>query len=312
MVSFLRPLRTAYSNQNACALPTARTAPRFCAGVFAPKLQASSDTHQKLGEPGLPACFQKRLFRLLSEYINGSLTERLRKSLAMAKTSQSSTVLYFSANWTETQLGTIRRGAPLRIKYDQRRLPAIRDTFFDLPAWSIVAHCKFTGQGEESSVHLRAESDEETMGADINVPAQAEFVELWFTNVDDYIIDQGYLKTYRCHWDSHYGANYLFRIPGADIRQVKAKASEPNFVVSTVADVENVAVAVSELDHDGPAYSLFVHLDSTGGSNGFINWTGHSIIGYKSRFGLTVLYGCKGRRYRDDNDGLLYVFDRLE
>ena len=46
---------------NACALPTVRRGPRFCAAVFAPELRASSDTHQKLGNG--TACFQKRLFR---------------------------------------------------------------------------------------------------------------------------------------------------------------------------------------------------------------------------------------------------------
>src|SRR4029077_13966169 len=46
---------------NACALLTAQRVPRFCAGVFAPELQFSSDTHQKLGSG--TACFQKRLFR---------------------------------------------------------------------------------------------------------------------------------------------------------------------------------------------------------------------------------------------------------
>src|SRR5260370_20369827 len=43
------------------ALLTAQRVPRFCAGVFAPELQFSSDTHQKLGSG--TACFQKRLFR---------------------------------------------------------------------------------------------------------------------------------------------------------------------------------------------------------------------------------------------------------
>src|SRR5260370_32162480 len=43
------------------ALLTAQRVPRFCAGVFAPELQSSSDTHQKLGSG--TACFQKRLFR---------------------------------------------------------------------------------------------------------------------------------------------------------------------------------------------------------------------------------------------------------
>jgi hypothetical protein len=46
---------------NACAPLTAQRVPRFCAGVFAPALQAFSDIHQKLGSG--TACFQKRLFR---------------------------------------------------------------------------------------------------------------------------------------------------------------------------------------------------------------------------------------------------------
>src|ERR1700724_3073047 len=46
---------------NACALPTVRKAPRFCAAVFAPELQPFSDTHQKLGNGN--ACFQKPLIR---------------------------------------------------------------------------------------------------------------------------------------------------------------------------------------------------------------------------------------------------------
>src|SRR5690349_24847299 len=46
---------------NACVLPATRRAPRFYVGVFAPELQSSSDTHQKLGSG--TACFQKPLFR---------------------------------------------------------------------------------------------------------------------------------------------------------------------------------------------------------------------------------------------------------
>jgi hypothetical protein len=59
--------------------PTTLKAPRFCAGVSAPEIQSSFDTHQKHGNG--TACFQKQLFR--SRKIVSTLVKHCRVDVVL-------------------------------------------------------------------------------------------------------------------------------------------------------------------------------------------------------------------------------------
>jgi Family of unknown function (DUF6209) len=96
--------------------------------------------------------------------------------------------------------GELRGGEPLRIEYDVSRLPSCRASYRGQDAWSIAGFVRFYPGQEVKSVGLKSGS------AEIDVPANASRVELWFSNTDN---------TGCVAWDSRYGQNYSLDIAAA-------------------------------------------------------------------------------------------------
>jgi hypothetical protein len=101
--------------------------------------------------------------------------------------------LRFLPDWTLRRDGEPRAGEPLRIEYDPARLPACRASYRGQDAWSIAGYLRFYPGADIESVSLKSGS------AEIDVPADATRVELWFNNTDN---------TGCVAWDSRYGLNY--------------------------------------------------------------------------------------------------------
>ena len=108
--------------------------------------------------------------------------------------------LRFRSDWTLQRDGELRAGEPLRIEYDVSRLPTCRASYRGQDAWSIAGYVRFHPGDEVESVGLKSGS------AEVDVPADASRVELWFQNTDN---------TGCVAWDSCYGQNYSLDIAAA-------------------------------------------------------------------------------------------------
>lgn len=108
--------------------------------------------------------------------------------------------LRFLSNWSLQHDGEPRGGEPLRIEYDQARLPTCRASYRGQDAWSIAGYVRFHPSMELESVGLKSGS------AQVDVPADASRIELWFSNTDN---------TGCVAWDSRYGQNYWLDVAAA-------------------------------------------------------------------------------------------------
>ncbi|GIF15776.1 DUF6209 family protein [Actinoplanes teichomyceticus] len=109
----------------------------------------------------------------------------------------------YQADWSETLTGSLRQGGALVIDYDPARLPQCRTTYRGYPAWQIDAFYRFDGGPVRSTpVNQGAEA----IPIRIDVPANAQQIETWFT------IGVPYPPTGCSAYDSDYGKNYTFSI----------------------------------------------------------------------------------------------------
>jgi hypothetical protein len=107
------------------------------------------------------------------------------------------TTLRFLSNWEHEIEGELRAGEPLQIEYDPARLPTCRSERYGRPAWSIAGYVRFHPGADVQQVGLASGS------AQLDVPADAGKLELWFNNTD---------QTGCVAWDSRHGANYWFDV----------------------------------------------------------------------------------------------------
>jgi hypothetical protein len=107
------------------------------------------------------------------------------------------TTVRFLSDWTHQQSGDIRPGESLRIEYDVARLPEHRAERYGRKAWSITANLRFQPGGQVQAGDVSSEPFE------VNVPANASWIELWFHNTD---------HTGGSAWDSRYCQNYWLEV----------------------------------------------------------------------------------------------------
>jgi Family of unknown function (DUF6209) len=108
----------------------------------------------------------------------------------------------FLSNWTQEQDGELHPGEQLTIEYDIARLPQCRAKRYGRDAWSIVGYVRFHPGEQLQSVLLSSGS------AEVEIPADARKVELWFNNTD---------HTGCSAWDSRYGQNYWLDVTAASV-----------------------------------------------------------------------------------------------
>lgn len=136
--------------------------------------------------------------------------------------------ILFRSDFRHHLRGALRPGVRLFVFYDAERLPLERSMRGNQPGWWITMFARFAPKGAVTSVNLWSrtgliltgqkttdEPDEGTMmKCDIQIPAEAHFVELWFLNSGD---------SRRVYYDSDYGRNYLFRFTGTEIEVIDAQ-----------------------------------------------------------------------------------------
>ena len=120
------------------------------------------------------------------------------------KADGTTTKLTFAEDWSERANGKIVAGLPIRIAYDVDRLTACRGYTNGSDVWAISGHVSFDGGPAQTfEVTRLVDGRAVAVEAELEIPARAASVELWFTNSN----------RWGCNaYDSNEGANYQFDI----------------------------------------------------------------------------------------------------
>jgi len=223
----------------------------------------------------------------------------------------------FTSDFHELLEGDLRPGASLTLRYDPDRLsPPPEYTFAD-PRCPVLAHVQYVEHGALRDLPLTGPvtplPDRDPMGqgsmliATTVVPADATFVELWFS---------GQMPDGE-RWDSDYGTNYWFRFPYLDIEIASAEViaegdTDARFRlrVRTTADVEAVRVRFSDVStpvrvrRDEPLRAD----EATGPLRR--EWSFEGAVAPTALIRFKLYYWLGGRRYKDDNSGQYYIASR--
>jgi Family of unknown function (DUF6209) len=116
------------------------------------------------------------------------------------KADGSEPTIAFRADYSQKVTGQLLAGSPVRIRYDLDRVTDCRSD-----AWGVSGYAQFDGAGEPVvfGVSRIANGDVVPVDAELELPASASHVQIWF-EVND---------KYGCHaYDSNEGANYQFDI----------------------------------------------------------------------------------------------------
>src|SRR5437870_4339689 len=111
---------------------------------------------------------------------------------AAPETSPGATI-EFQTNWRQVQIGQLRQGEPLTLKFDPERLPSCRAYHDGMPAWDIFANVRFLPSGQLFTGNL-VQHTGGVGGAVLNpprslplttiVPPDATEAEVWFHSTD--------------------------------------------------------------------------------------------------------------------------------
>lgn len=110
----------------------------------------------------------------------------------------------FLANWDEVTEGVPGSMPTFTLDYDLARLPHCRQTYNGAPTWEVLAHYRFDGgKAQYKSVTTVNGFTRTSSPTEIEIPAGAKVLEVWFQNTD---------RAGCVGWDSNFGANYKFRV----------------------------------------------------------------------------------------------------
>jgi hypothetical protein len=182
----------------------------------------------------------------------------------------------FHGDYTQHVSGTLLAGSPVRIEYDLDRVTDCRSD-----AWGVSGYAQFDGSTPVAfSVSRIADGDVVPVDADLDLPASASHVQIWFEVTDKY----------GCHaYDSNEGANYSFDIDRHGLGAVLAWDAD-GFAQSSAVHAGDMVVV-----HYDPA-----RLAQCAGSSG-----GHAV------WGVTGHYQVDGGNVHDvmvaraENDSLV-------
>ena len=110
------------------------------------------------------------------------------------------TRLTFADDWSERANGRLVSGLPIRIAYDVDRLTDCRGSTNGSDVWAITGHAMFDG-GTPVTFEVTRITNGRTVAveAELDIPARAATLELWFTNTN----------RWGCNaYDSNNSANY--------------------------------------------------------------------------------------------------------
>ncbi len=124
-------------------------------------------------------------------------------SAARESAAESTPLLTFNADWTNSASGPVTSGGKATIRYDVSRMPACRTWYHGYPAWDIVAYYAVDGGTARYVPLTKLEGTTRTpVDATIDVPVGGNLA-VWFHASDAGGCSQ---------WDSAYGQNYNYAL----------------------------------------------------------------------------------------------------
>jgi hypothetical protein len=263
--------------------------------------------------------------------LNTSPFLKLKTNLRTKQTAPPPTIL-FRSDFRQYVRGVLRPGAKLFVYYDAERLTGERSMRGDQPGWWITMFARFVPNGAVMSINLWSrtgliltgqkatdEPDEGTlMKCDIQIPREAQFVELWFLNSGD---------SGRVFYDSDFGRNYWFQFTAAEIEVIDAQVVSQNkksgieapaslFRVMVAAAQPVTAISVSYfywVAGVNPPTRVRVdlrpsHLDNSGR---MIWENAPALVPSGTAINFDVEFAIEHRVYLDDNSGRHYLIPSL-
>lgn len=117
----------------------------------------------------------------------------------------------FTKDWQENLIGELTPGGKFTINYDESRLPYFRTIYRGLPSWQIDVGLQFEDNGQVQYKSLRQEQNNYLSPVEIDIPTNAQKVNIWFENYGYDPYDTSGNNNTRCY-DSDYGKNYNFQL----------------------------------------------------------------------------------------------------
>jgi hypothetical protein len=117
----------------------------------------------------------------------------------------------FTKDWQENLIGKLSPGGQFTINYDERRLTGCRTSYRGLPSWQIDVGLQFEANGQVQYQSLRQGQNDYISPVEIDIPADAQKVNIWFENYGYDPYDTSGNNNTR-YYDSDYGKNYNFQL----------------------------------------------------------------------------------------------------
>ncbi|MCC5661584.1 DUF6209 family protein [Nostoc sp. XA010] len=121
------------------------------------------------------------------------------------------TTINFTKDWQEILTGELTLGGKFTINYDESRLPYFRTIYRGLPSWQIDVGLQFENNGQVQYKLLRQGQNNYLPPVKIDIPINAQKVNIWFENYGYDPYDTSGNNDTRCY-DSNYGKNYRFQL----------------------------------------------------------------------------------------------------
>jgi hypothetical protein len=123
----------------------------------------------------------------------------------------SSAEINFTKDWQENVTGQLAPSGKLKIIYDESRLTCRRTSYRGIPSWQILAGFQFEDNGQVQYKSLRKRQDNFLTPLEIDIPSNAQKLNIWFENYGYDPYDTSEQNDTRCY-DSDYGNNYNFQL----------------------------------------------------------------------------------------------------
>lgn len=229
--------------------------------------------------------------------------------------------LIFTEDFHQLLRGRLEPGTTCSISYDPDRIVKPEDNYvFGDPARPVVAHLQFKPGGPVTDLPLVSQAgvleyapttvtgQGPMLKAVFDVPADAEWVSVWFT----FVSADGAV-----HYDSNDGANIIFRFQQEDLRLLEAAVTTGEgaplsfFTCRVEADESVEAITARYRVTNSATLSDFSEapLQRTAeGSAGRVIWelTG-APVPQGSVVAFDLLYYVGGRRFKDNNQGQYFI-----
>lgn len=232
--------------------------------------------------------------------------------------------LVFTEDFHQLLRGRLERGAACTINYDPDRITKPEDNYvFGDPSRPVAAHLQFAPEGPVTDLVLESPAgvleyapttvtgQGPMLKGVFNVPADAQWVMLWFT----FVGGDGQVR-----YDSNDGANTIFRFQHEDIELLEAAVTGGEgaplsyFTCRVEADEEVQAITARYRLTNNPAQTeiqeapLQRAAEAAGGASGHVVWElKGAAVPLGSVVAFDLIYYVGGRRFKDNNQGHYFI-----